>query len=153
MARMPFYSDPVFLQKAQNLGSYSPVSGGPFTATRNAVAASLGANRNAALGNNLGLAQANAGRQQALFNNNLAWQTWQGRVGRAATDIRAQEQLAYQRRLEEARRQAEKKAKKRGMVGSALGAIGGGLGLFFSGGNPMGGAAGMQAGNSLGGLF
>lgn len=147
MARMPFYSDPVFMQKAQNLGSYTPASGGPFSATRNAVANSYMNNRNVGLNNTMGMAQAGAGRQNALFGNNMAWQTWQGNFGRASKEVNAQEAFAHQAREEAARRAAERKARRRGRMGAITSIGGSALGSMFGG--PVGGAVGGQ----VGGLF
>lgn len=152
MARMPYYQDPVFLQKAMQRLPMGQSFSSPFSATQRNVAAALGARRQQAFGAQMGTAGADAARRQALFGYNQAWQGWQGNVNRSARNIQAQEQLAYQRRLEAMRRAAEKKRRRRGMLGGAIGALGtiGGaaLGSALPG---LGTAAGATIGGSLGG--
>ncbi len=153
MARMPYYQDPVFLQKAAQRLPMGQTFSSPFSATQRNVSAALESRRNQALSNQMGTAGAEAARRQAQIGYGQAWQGWQGNVQRSARNIQAQEQMAYQRRLEEMRRAAAKKARRRGMIGGAIGALGtvGGavLGNMIAPG--IGGVVGSQLGGAIGG--
>jgi hypothetical protein len=146
MARIPYYQDPVFIQKAAQRLPMGQTFASPFSATTRNVSAALEARRNQAWSNQMGMANAEAGRRQAQIGYGQAWQGWQGNVNRSARNIQAQEQLAYQRRLEEMQRSAAKKARRRGMLGSAIGAIG------TIGGGILGGPVGAAVGGSLGNM-
>lgn len=150
---MPYYNDPLFREKIRALRTPGQTFSGPFASTQNAVASRLANQANTDTGVTLSSAAADAGYGNANFKNSMAWNQLFGNVGRAAKQIQAEEQIAYQRRMEELARKAAKKKRKRGLVGGALGAIGGAAGLALSAGNPMGGMAGMQAGNMIGNMF
>lgn len=150
-ARIPYYNDPLFRQRIMGMTAPTTQLGptSPFAATQNAVASRLFSNRNMQYGNALNLAQADAQRQAAQFNQAQKWNLFGNQTNRAANEIGAQEQLAYGQRQINAERNAAKKSKRRGLFGTALGTLGGAAGTFLGG--PVGGMVGYGVGNTIGG--
>lgn len=148
MANTPYYSDPSFMDRMQQTGAVQQQFGGPFAATRNAIAQRLQGNRSVGLQNMLNQQKAAAGYQQAGFQNQMDWAKWNNQLGMAQKDLVARQQINYQRKMADAAAKAAKNAQKGSMIGSALGAVGTVVGSIYGG--PVGGAVGGQAGSMIG---
>lgn len=146
---MAYYSDPTFLERMQAMRAPGQTFGGPFAATRNAVAQRLQGQSNRNVMNALAQQGADFRYNQAQFQNSQNWANWGNRLQRAAQDVSAREAINYQRNMAYAQqRQAEKNA-RRSVVGSAIGGLGAVAGTVFGG--PVGGAIGGTIGNYVGG--
>lgn len=126
MARMPYYSDPVFLQKLQTMRTPGASFTSPFASTQTAVANRLAGRATSRLNTQFAGAKADAGYRKSLFNNNLA----------------------YQKYLQDAQRKQEQRSRRKGLFGSALGVLGGVAGTMLGG--PAGGMIGSQIGQTTG---
>lgn len=148
MANAPYYSDPNFMAQMQQTGAVQQRFGGPFAATRNAIAQRLQGNRSVGIQNMLNQQKAAAGYQQAGFQNQMDWAKWNNQLGMAQKDLVARQQINQQRKLAYEQAKAARKAKKGALLGSAIGAIGGIAGTMLGG--PIGGMAGSQLGGIAG---
>ncbi len=150
---MAYYSDPEFLSRMQAQRSPGQTFGGPFAATRNAVAQRLQGQANRGLMNSLAQQGADFRYNQAGFQNAQKWAGWGNRLQRAATDLSAREAINYQRKMAyEQAKQAQKRA-RRGLVSSAVGGLGalGGAVLGNMALPGVGGVIGSQIGGQIGG--
>lgn len=159
MARVPYYQDPVFLQKAAQRLPMGQTFSSPFSATQRNVSEALATRRKQAFGVQMQQSEADAARRAAVFSNSQAWKRWQGDVNRSATNIRAREQMGHQARLAALQREADRRSRRRSMLGGgvgALGTVGGALignmllpGVGAVVGSQIGGAVGGAAGSQL----
>jgi hypothetical protein len=151
---MAYYSDPNFVAKLQAQRAPGQTFGGPFAATRNAVAQRMQGQSNQARQNTLAGQGADVRYNQAQFDTGQRWAGWNNRLTRASNDLTARRQINYQRQMAYEAQKAARKSRRRGLVGSALGSVAsiGGAVLGNMALPGVGGMIGSQIGGQIGGM-